>query len=73
MGAKEKLLYLLAALCLLLTGADAAGFEAAAFERVGNDGLPGAATLAAMDKAVNRVKILVLADLHHTVSPSFTL
>ena len=62
-----------AALRLLLAGADTPGFEAAAFERVGNDGLPGADTLSAMDQAVNRVKVLVLADLRHTVSPSFTL
>lgn len=54
-------------------GADTPGLEGAALERVGNDRLPGASALAAMDKAISGVKIFVLADLRHTVSPSFTL
>ena len=64
---------LMAALRLLLAGADTAGLEATALERVGNNRLPGASALAAMDQAVSGVKIFVLADLRHTVSPSFTL
>lgn len=62
-----------AALLLLLAGTDAPGLESAAFEWVRDNGLPGASALAAMDKAVSRIKVFVLADLRHTVSPSFTL
>jgi hypothetical protein len=40
-----------AAFRLLLAGADATGLEGAALERVGNDRLPGASALPAMDKA----------------------
>ena len=64
---------LTAALRFLLAGADTPGLEAAALERIGNDGLPGASALPAMEQAVSGVKVFVLADLRHTVSPSFTL
>jgi hypothetical protein len=62
-----------AALRFLLARTDAAGLEAAALERVGDNGLPGTSALAAMNQAVSGVKVFVLADLRHTVSPSFTL
>ena len=65
--------FLTVALCLLLAGTDATGLEAATLERVGDNSLPGASAFATMDKSVRGVKILALADLRHTVSPSFTL
>ena len=64
---------LTAAFRLLLAGADTAGLETAALERVGYDCLPGASALAAMNKTVCWVKVFILADLRHTVSPSLTL
>ena len=62
-----------AAFRLLLAGADTPGLEAAALERIGYDCLPGASAFAAMEQAVCWVKVFILADLHHTVSPSLTL
>ena len=50
-----------------------AGLETAALELVGYERLPGASAFAAMDKAVNGVKIFGLADFRHTVSPSLTV
>ena len=58
---------------LLLAGADTAGLEAATFEWVGYDCLPGASAFAAMDQSIGWVKVFVLMNLNQIVSPSFTL
>ena len=42
-------------------------------ERIRYNRLPGTSALATVEQTVNRVKIFILADLHHTVSPSLTL
>jgi len=62
-----------AALRLPLADADAPGLECATAKGVGYHCLPGASTFVTMEQAVSGVKVFVLADLTHTVSPSFTL
>jgi len=62
-----------AALRLPLTGANTPGLERTTAKGVGYDHLAGASAFATVEQAVSGVKVFVLADLRHTVSPSFTL
>ncbi len=45
----------------------------AELEEIGYNRLPGTTAFATVEQAVSGVKVFVLADLRHTVSPSFTL
>ena len=65
--------FLPAALGFGLTGADTADRITPMVKWVCDNCLPGATAFATAEQTVSRVKIFVLADLCHTVSPSCTL
>ena len=65
--------FLSAALGFGLTGTSTTHCVKPMVKWVCDDSLPGTAAFTAMGQPVSRVKILVLADRPHTVSPSFTL